>query len=109
MRNAIIRLFLIPLMLINNGKFLKRAAKFEHERRYKEACYEYAIALLNGIILDERRIRDKIKTLWDQYGPFNFDDIAVKEILEHGDTPEKCIEAGHAATVSIIRKIVDKK
>lgn len=100
------RLLLLPFALIHSGGFLAKAKKLEKESRYKEACYAYAIALLNGVLVGEKEIRVKIKKLWSTYGPFDFDEELKKELDKHGDTPERCAEAGHAATMSIIREII---
>ena len=106
MLKDLIRLLLFPFAIIRTGSFLAKAKRLEKEGKYKEACYEYAIVLLNGVLVGGKEIRDKIKTLWFKYGPFDFNDELKKEIDKHGDTAEHCAEAEHAATVSIIQEIV---
>lgn len=106
MSKNLMRLLLLPFTLMQGSGFLMKAKKLEKEGKYKEACYAYAIVLLNGTLIVKKEIKDKIKNLWFTYGPFDFDEELKKELDKHGDTPEHCAEAGHAATMSIIREII---
>ncbi len=101
-----IRLLLLPFGMICGHRFYIRAKKFEADKKYKDACYAYATALLNGAVINEKQVQRKIKDMWNKYGPFNYEEFIKKEIAEHGDTPEHCAEAGHAAVMSIINEIV---
>jgi hypothetical protein len=104
-----IRLLLAPFSMIFGHGIYAKAKKLEKSGKYKEACYTYAIAILNGAFIYDKEIRKKIKNLWIQHGPFNYDEDLKKEIEKHGDTPERCAEAGHAATMSIIEEIIKGK
>lgn len=108
---VVIVLILFSLVWFGGPKFgneqFHNAIQLEKENNFKEACYTYAIAILNGSIYSQKS-KGKIKEIWKKHGPFDFEDILRKEIETHGDTPEHCAEAGHAATVSIIKEIVNK-
>ncbi len=99
----LVLLFVTSSRLFGNRKY-KEARVFEGEKKYKDACYKYAIAILNGS-LAERDCRKRIKYLWEQHGPFDYADI-LEQIKKDGDTPERCGAAGHAATMSIIEEVV---
>ena len=92
----------------NYSNNIKKAKTFEKQQNYKEAIYNYAIAILNSPQFGNRKIYTKIKELSNKYGPFNYDDILEKEIKKYGDAPEKCAEAGHAGVISIINEANNK-
>jgi hypothetical protein len=105
----LMRLILLPFAFIHSGGFLAKAKKLEKDGSYQEACYTYAVVLLNGVLVGKKEIQEKIKKLWFTYGPFDFDEELKKEIAKHGDTSEHCAEAGHAATLSIIHEIIENE
>lgn len=107
MWQSFIRLLLLPFSSIFGHGSYQKAKKLETQGKYKEACYEYAVAILNGTFFHEKPIRDKIKNLWLQYGPFNYEEDFKKELAKHGDTKERCAEAGHAAVLSIINESIN--
>ena len=88
-------------------KQYKEAKLLEKQKKHKDACYRYAVAILNGSIA-RKTCKEKIKHLWDQYGPFDYKDI-LEQIKKGGDTPEGCGAAGHAATMSIIEEVIAGK
>lgn len=108
--------FIIGLIIISvigatlwtQHNFTKKAKKFEKDGNYKEAIYNYAVVILNTPPWGDKSLYKKIKNLSEKYGPFEYDDILQREIEKHGDTPEKCAEAGHAATISIIDDAINK-
>jgi len=106
MLGQVIRLLLLPFSAIVGHNNYFKAQKLEKQGKYKEACYAYAVAILNGGIVNEKDVKAKIKQLWSQYGPFDYDEDLRKEIAEHGDTPQRCAEAGNAAVVSIIKESI---
>lgn len=83
-------------------KVLIRAKHEESEKRHKEACYTYATAVLGGALPREAIIR-KIKSLWEQFGPFDYSDIEKR--LGTGDT-DGCGTAGHFCVMSIIEEAI---
>jgi len=104
----IIILFLVLLFCASSRLFgdkkYKEAKLLEGQKKYKDACYAYAIAILNGS-LAEKECRRRIKYLWEKYGPFDYTNI-LEQIKKDGDTYEGCCAAGHAATMSIIKETI---
>ena len=105
---VVLILLLIVMIKLRRGGYLthRKAQALEKQGNYKEACYVYAIAQLN-CLLPSKYARKKIKCIWDKYGPFDYLD-ELERIRRDGDTPEKCDEAGHFLTMSIIEEIVAK-
>jgi hypothetical protein len=81
----------------------KKAKALESEGKHKEACYKYAVAILNGSFAS-KECKKKLGLLLEQYGPFDYSDVV--EEIKKDDTPEHCGEAGHAAVMSIITENV---
>jgi hypothetical protein len=102
--NTIFRLVLFPLGAISSYGKYRQAKKMEESGRFKDACYQYAVALLNGGVVDEGRVRARIRTLWETHGPFDYEKDVEQEIAEDGN-PD-CVLAGHAAVMSIIKEAV---
>ncbi len=104
-----IKFFLLSLLLpfsvfSGHNKYFK-AKKLEKEEKYKEACFYYAIAILNGSVFNEKLVRNRIKSLWNQYGPFNYESDLEEELKKPNvDTADE--KAGHAAVISIIRESI---
>lgn len=97
-------IFCIPVFF--GDRRYKKAQGLEKKGKYKDACYEYAIAILNGSFATGA-CRKRIKYLWEKYGPFDYADVL--EEVKKDDSPEKCDEAGHFLTVSIIEETVTLK
>lgn len=95
-------LFIFLSRRSGNEKY-REAVCLETRGDFKSACYSYAVAILNGTA-KSRECRKRIKALWQQYGPFDYQDVA-KQLEAEGDTPEGCGAAGHAATLSIIKEV----
>ena len=104
MFSSIIRILLAPFAFMLGYGNYANAQKLEKEGKYKEACYQYAVAILNGGILDRRQVKNKIKQIWQQHGPFDYAEDLKNSIEKYGDTPERCAEAGHAVVMSIIKE-----
>jgi len=104
---VLISLLLALWFMIGSGKsaekIIPKAKELENEKKYKEACYTYATAVLGGA-LPRAELINKIKSLWDQFGPFDYSDI--EKTYEQHDTKEGCGAAGHVATMSIIEEAV---
>ena len=81
----------------------KQGQLLEKDGNYKDACYKYAIAILNGSPTSSKRKR-RIEYLWREYGPFDCSDVL--EEAKKDDTPEHCEEVGHAVTMSIIEEVI---
>jgi hypothetical protein len=48
----------------------------EKAKDYKNACYFYALAVLNSTSKNiSEKSRSKVKLLWEKYGPFDYSDI----------------------------------
>jgi len=103
----LIVIFLLLLLFLTSRIFgdkqYKEAKLLEEQKEYKDACYKYAVAILNGS-LARKECRNKIKYLWKQHGPFDYSNV-LEQIKKDGDTPEGCSAAGHAATMSIIKEV----
>ena len=97
--------FLLPFSIFSGHNKYSKAKELEKDKKYKEACYYYAIAILNGAVLNEKPLRNKIKILWNQYGPFDYEGDLKKE-LEKPDVDAADEKAGHAATMSIINESI---
>ena len=82
MLNTIIRLLMLPFSFIIGGNKYFKAKKLEEEKNYKKACYTYAVAILNGGVINEKAVYNKIKTLWIQHGPFNYEEDIRNVIAE---------------------------
>lgn len=91
----------IPIIL--GDRRYRKGEELERNGKYKEAVYEYAIAVLNGSIAS-KSCRKKITSLWKKYGPFDYSDVLEKTKKDY--TPECCGEAGHTAAMSIIKETV---
>ena len=86
--------------------FLK-ASSHEENGKAEEACYTYAIAARQGA--REKDCREKIKTLWDRHGPFDFSDCLNKAKSEYLGEGEGHGEGYHEGLVDYIRKVVSSK
>src|SRR3989338_3761566 len=73
-------------------KTFLEAKKLEEEKKYKEACYMYATAVLGGSLPYKDGV-GMIKQLWEQFGPFDYSD--VEKLCQQNDTKEGCGIAGH--------------
>lgn len=93
-------IFCVPIIF--GDRRYRRGESLERSGKYKEAVYEYAIAILNGSVAS-KSCKKKIVFLWKKYGPFDYSDVL--EEAKKDDTPEHCGEAGHAATMSIIKEV----
>jgi len=98
-------LLLLPFAVVFGRRRYIKAIKLEKEGKYKEACYEYAVILLNGAVINERKIRNRIKYLWEEYGPFDYGEDLKRELAKPG-VDKNCEEAGHAAVMSLIKESI---
>ena len=87
-------------------KVLAQAKKLEDDKKYKEACYVYAMAILGGCHSRDDYIK-KIKNLWEEQGPFDYSDIEKRYKIS--DTKEGCGAAEHTCVMSIIEEAVTGK
>lgn len=104
---SVILFFLLLFFVFSisfGDKKYKEAKSLEEQKKYKDACYLYAIAILNGSFA-RRECRKRIKYLWEQYGPFDYRNV-LEQIKKEGDTHEGCSSAGHACTILIIEEVV---
>jgi hypothetical protein len=100
-------MFIFWLFSVGDGnKKFRKAKILESAKRYKEACYEYAIAILNGSIFSFV-CKKRIKYLWSTHGPFNYDDVLAEMNKTDATQNISCGVAGHAATMSIIKEIIE--
>ena len=60
MREWFIRLLLLPFSFIFGHNKYFYAKKLEEDGKYKEACYAYAVVILNGGVINEKKIRNKV-------------------------------------------------
>ena len=100
------RSILLPFAAIIGHIKCTRARKLEANGQYKEACFNYAVAILNGGIINENSIKDKIKYLWVRHGPFNYEQDLINDIAIHGETAEQCNSVGHVLIMSIINESI---
>ena len=100
------RMILLPIAAIIGHFRCTKARKLEANGQYKEACFNYAVAILNGGIINDNAIKAKIKYLWFRYGPFNYEQDLINDIAIHGATAEKCDAAGHVLIMSIINESI---
>jgi hypothetical protein len=86
-------------MFVGDEKYLQ-ARKFEREKKFREACYFYGVALYNGTG-ESSESKKRIRELWQYYGPFDYADI----------DPEACKAnfQGHVETLKIIMEVVTGK
>jgi len=96
---ALIVLFLISAEKFGNKKF-SLAKQLENDGKFKDACENYAIAILNGST-HKKKCKEKVKLLWDKYGPFDYED----ELYKIKECNDDCGEAGYHAMMSIIDEI----
>ena len=104
--NILIKTLLMPISALKGHFVFNKGTKLEKEGKYKEACYEYGISILSGGIINQYKVKNRIKYLWENYGPFDYDQDIKDYISIHGDTPERCSEAGHQAVISIINESI---
>lgn len=81
-----------------------RALKLEERGEPAEACYTYALAARQGA--KTRDCREKINTLWNEHGPFDFSDCLQKATTEYRGEGEGHSEGYHEVIVDYIRKVV---
>lgn len=91
----------------------KRGTRVFEEARLREnsgdfeiACYCYAIAASAGH--QPRWCEERIRTLWEDHGPFNFREQLFETAKEYCRY-ESCGEGFHQITVDHIREIVGEK
>jgi hypothetical protein len=101
-----VRAILLPIAAIIGHFKCTKARKLEAKGQYKEACFKYAVAILNGGIINDNAIKHKIKYLWVTHGPFNYEQDLLNDIAIHGETTEQCNAAGHALVMSIINESI---
>ena len=95
--------FILCIPIIFGDRRYREGKSLEKIGEYKEAIYEYAIAILNGSVAS-KSCKKRIASIWKKYGPFDYSGVLEKS--KEGDTSEHCGEAGHAATMSIIKEVV---
>jgi hypothetical protein len=85
-------------MFVGDEKYLL-ARKYEGEKKFREACYFYGVALYNGT--GERTMaKTRIKELWSTHGPFDYADIDEEAC--------KLNAQGHSETLKIIKEVVTR-
>jgi hypothetical protein len=75
------------------------ARGYEKEGNWRAACYYYALVALNSEHFCESCVT-RVKTLWKQYGPFDYGDIKA-QLLRSPKYAQGCIQ-----TVAEIDKLV---
>ncbi len=86
------------------GKYVYGLAKTnEDKRNYEAACFHYAVAANAGY--QSRLCHQKVKDLWNTYGPFEFLE-QLKELKEEYCRDQSCGEGYFHITVQDIHKIV---
>lgn len=80
------------------------ANSFEKNKDYEAACFYYALAMSAGH--NRKLSENKIRELWQLYGPFDFKKQLEKAKAE-SCSYESCGEGIHSLTVSDIHKIVN--
>ncbi len=88
-------------------KTFSRALRFEENSEPAEACYTYAIAARQGA--KAKDCREKIYTLWNKHGPFDFSDCLKKATTEYQGEGEGHSEGYHEGIVDYIQKVVSSK
>ncbi len=83
----------------------RKGRRSEKQRRFKDACYEYAVAIQVSEPAS-KECRRRLLSLWARYGPFDYADELRR--IRKDDTPEKCGEAGYYGTLEVLHKIVKK-
>jgi hypothetical protein len=82
-----------------------KAAAFEREKDYAGACYYYAISDTAG---NERLLcQQKIKTLWNEHGPFDFSE-QLENVKDQGWRLTSMGEGYHQGMVAHIQKLVEE-
>jgi hypothetical protein len=66
-------LMLKTLNTIGASRRYKKGRAFEEEGDYKSACYQYALAIVEGSFKKDDSSR-RIKVLWSWHGPFSYED-----------------------------------
>lgn len=84
-----------------------RALRFEEKNEPVEACYTYALAARQGAKASD--CREKIQTLWNTHGPFDFSNCLQKAATEYQGEGEGHSEGYHEGIVDYIQKIVSSK
>ncbi len=83
-------------IFVGDEKYLQ-ARQFDRDRKFREACYFYGVALYNGTGAREES-RRRIKELWRAHGPFDYADIDQEAC--------KVSSQGHSETLKIIMELV---
>lgn len=95
-----------PILLSVMNRTFQKATLLEKEGKVKEACYQYALAIL-GDSISKNVCKEKIKGLWQQYGPYDFSD-ELETLHLQGKLTKKS-EARHSRAVMLIQEIVSAK
>jgi hypothetical protein len=103
----IIFLFALLLLILvlrserKRGKYIyDTATDYEENNDYEAACYYYALAMNAGY--DKVLCQNKIRELWQTYGPFDFQKQHQEAKTEYRG------ESTHFLTVSDIHNIANK-
>ena len=84
-----------------------RALWFVEKGEPVDACYTYALAARQGA--KARDCREKINTLWNEHGPFDFTACRQKATTEYQGEGEGHSEGYHEGLVDYIREVVSSK
>jgi hypothetical protein len=103
-----IALYLFVPMLIysiktapTGNKKYREAKMLDEEKKYKEACYAYAV-VLSKYPFFAPDCETRIKFLWYTYGPFNYDDILTE--IKNNPQSISLTEEEHIAALSEIEE-----
>ena len=87
-------------------RLLDEAEAYERDAEYEKACYHYAIAAM-AWHPGRRRCSERVRTLWDQHGPFTFEDSGAEMRATYCSCCESCGEGYHIGVVREVRRIID--
>jgi hypothetical protein len=106
---AVIVLLILFALRFRSGERKRRERVFglamamEESGDFEDACFHYAVAAEAGY--ESLLCREKIKTLWNSYGPFDFR-RQLDKLKKDYCRDESCGTGYHQITVTCIRDVV---